>query len=100
MIAPGHLWLDDDPDYSALHRGWTQPDADSKPTSDPWGVWISGHAPIVDNNGNTMGIIGIDMDAGYIQELTNKSFSWILYFTILFVGFVIIRLAALNRRIL
>ncbi|MBL8020300.1 MAG: HAMP domain-containing histidine kinase [Leptospirales bacterium] len=39
------------------------PSANSNPTEDKWGVWISGFAPILDNKGNVIASIGVDYDA-------------------------------------
>ncbi len=37
--------------------------ADRKLTVDPWGVFLSGYAPIRDKNGKAVAILGVDMDA-------------------------------------
>jgi len=39
------------------------------PIVDEWGVWVSGHAPIIDNNsGKVVAIIGIDINAKLWEE--------------------------------
>lgn len=37
--------------------------ADSKPYSDRWGTFISGYAPIKDQMGKTVGVVGVDLAA-------------------------------------
>lgn len=39
------------------------PSANSSPTEDKWGVWISGFAPILDSSGNVIASVGVDYDA-------------------------------------
>jgi PAS domain S-box-containing protein len=36
------------------------------PYSDRWGIWISGFAPIVDNNIRLIAVLGVDIDASHI----------------------------------
>lgn len=74
-----------------------RPLADKNPTSDQWGVWITGSAPIRDEMGNAVAVIGIDYEASSINELSQKSFSPVIVFFAIFALFVLIRLAAFNR---
>ncbi len=45
------------------------PSADKKITTDVWGVFISGYAPIRDSNGKAVAILGVDSDATLIQAM-------------------------------
>lgn len=46
--------------------------ADEEVTTDIWGSWISGYAPIFDENGQAVGIVGVDIAAeGYVEEISN-----------------------------
>lgn len=43
--------------------------ADKKMEKDEWGVTLSGYAPIIDSDGKTIGILGVDMLASDIYSL-------------------------------
>lgn len=67
--------------------------------ADQWGEVVSGWAPIKNESGETVAIIGVDILVTDIASLTNKSFSFVYYFLGIFVLFIAIRLAAFNRSI-
>lgn len=48
------------------------PAADKKITSDEWGFFISGYAPIYDDSGKSIAILGIDTDAVSIQAMQDQ----------------------------
>lgn len=44
--------------------------AETEPSVDPWGTFISGYAPFFDSKGKFVGIVGIDLDAAdYVGRL-------------------------------
>lgn len=45
------------------------PTADKQVTTDVWGVFISGYAPIRDAGGKTIAILGVDTDAGFVRDM-------------------------------
>lgn len=47
--------------------------ADREITTDAWGVFISGYAPIRDIAGNSVAILGVDVDARPIQAMQKTS---------------------------
>ncbi|MDD5055733.1 MAG: hypothetical protein PHZ00_05715 [Candidatus Peribacteraceae bacterium] len=94
---PGYSYYDYEGLDSSFYRALHEPDADLQPCFDLWGVWISGHAPIQDTQGNTVAIIGMDIDASEIKVLSEQSFSPILFFIAFFLLFILVRLAAFNR---
>ena len=49
--------------------------ADEDITHDQWGSWISGYAPIFDDDGNAVAIVGVDMRAGRFTTLVHRVFS-------------------------
>lgn len=56
----------------ALGRPGTpgQVSADESPTSDEWGTFMTGLAPILDRSGRQMGVVGVDVDASnYLARL-------------------------------
>lgn len=47
-----------------------RPMAESTPTEDAWGTWISGYAPFYDSEGRFVGVVGIDLKASdYLERL-------------------------------
>ena len=54
------------PEMLAAYSG---PAADKKITSDSWGWFISGYAPIRDADGKPVAILGVDIDAAKISAL-------------------------------
>ena len=57
------------PDLLSAYQG---PAADRKVTTDAWGTFISGYAPIQDVFGNTVGILGVDTDAAWVGRMQKK----------------------------
>ncbi|MFH1444653.1 MAG: hypothetical protein ABIG34_04700 [Candidatus Peregrinibacteria bacterium] len=94
---PGYSYYDYEGLDSSFFRALREPDADYQPCFDLWGVWISGHAPIRDFQGNTVAIIGVDIDASEIKTLSEQAFSPALFFLCFFFFFVLTRLAAFSR---
>lgn len=54
---------------------WQGPAVDPEVTHDQWGSWMTGYAPILDEEGNAVAIIGIDMDAAQYVHATRRIFS-------------------------
>ena len=50
-------------------EAYSGPAADKKITSDEWGSFISGYAPIRDSDGKSIAILGVDIDAAKIYML-------------------------------
>jgi len=50
-------------------EGFTQATSDDEPTSDSWGVSLSGYAPVKTAAGTVAGIIGIDVREHHLAEL-------------------------------
>lgn len=46
--------------------------ADEEPTTDEWGTFLSGYAPLYDANNNVVGIVGADINYGDILEEIGK----------------------------
>lgn len=52
-----------------LPKALTGPTADTEFTSDKWGTWISGYAPLTDSDGRVVGIVGVDVSLDtYLTE--------------------------------
>ncbi len=59
--------------FPEMMDAYSRPNADKKITSDEWGMFISGYAPICDASGKSIAILGIDTDAASIQVMQNKA---------------------------
>ncbi len=57
--------------FPELPKAFDGPAADKKITSDRWGHWLSGYAPIRDEENAAIGILGIDISAGTIYSMQN-----------------------------
>ncbi len=68
-----------------------------EPEIDQWGSVIAGWAPIKDNNGKTIAILGVDIEAEMVQQLSERSLLPLIYFVGFLVLFLLIRLSAFNR---
>jgi len=53
-------------------NAYDRPTADRKVTTDAWGTFISGYAPIQDAFGKTVGILGVDTDASWVGLMQKK----------------------------
>ena len=58
--------------FPQMLEAYNAPTADRKITTDAWGTFISGYAPIRDTDGRTVAILGVDTDA-FLIELMQKS---------------------------
>lgn len=67
---------------------------------DQWGNFVSGHAPILNKNGEAIAILGIDVFADDVEKLTLQSFSPVLLFAALVILFALVRFIAINRSLL
>ena len=101
MIAPGHVFYDEDPLTSAIWKAYSLgvSAADPGPTHDPWGTWIAGHAPIFDNQNNVIGILGVDADATEVFRLTIKDFSPLLYFFAIYLLLILFQYRGIIDRV-
>ena len=43
--------------------------------ADQWGRFLSGYAPIRDEKGNTVAVLGLDMEIEHLYRLTRSKFS-------------------------
>jgi DNA-binding HxlR family transcriptional regulator len=71
--------------------------ANEEPYEDQWGVFISATAPINNNEGTLKAILGVDIAADQLYELTNAQFRLAVYFPIFFLLFLVVRFMAFNR---
>lgn len=70
------------------------------PFVDHWGSLISGWAPIRDENGKGVAILGIDIFSETAVKLSKQAFASISYFLGFFLVFILFRLIAFNKFLL
>ncbi|NYT07742.1 MAG: HAMP domain-containing protein [Methanomicrobiales archaeon] len=56
------------PDREQIFMALSVPAASENVYTDKWGTFISGYAPIRDENGNTVAVLGIDVEASDLPE--------------------------------
>jgi predicted transcriptional regulator len=95
-VPPGKVYDVSSMDALASHS-YNEPTANSKPYTDQWGTFMTGYAPIKDSQNKVVALLGIDIYAKHIQELTSKDMTPFGYFFLFFFLFVLIRLAVFNR---
>jgi hypothetical protein len=83
---------------SNIYNGLTAQVDAWTPYTDSFGSWITSYTPIIDDNGNAIGAIGIDIEASYIKEvrdniLRNGAIAFVLSYILIFsVGILAFRL--------
>ncbi len=55
--------------FPDMKKAFERPSADTKLTEDEWGVTLSGYAPIRDESGRTVAILGIDISANKVRDM-------------------------------
>lgn len=90
---PGELY--DTEQFSSMHLAFDHPMSDFG--HDQWGDLFSGFAPIRDASGNAIAILGVDMFARKLHELTLQTFSPVFIFILCFLLFGFVRFMALNK---
>ena len=58
----------DSSDCPMMKEALSTPTADLEVSSDRWGTWLSGYAPIKGENGKVEGIVGIDMSVNQLAK--------------------------------
>ena len=67
---PGDLY--DASRFPEMLEGFKSPSADHQLQRDPWGVTLSGYAPIVDRSGKTVAILGVDILADDVAKMQGE----------------------------
>lgn len=55
-----------------MARGLREPSIDPNPSTDQWGQWIAGAAPIYNAKGETVGAVGVDMCVAEVTAVRNR----------------------------
>lgn len=92
---PGQVYEDTRPeDITQYESGKSSTDG---PYKDSWGEWVSAYAPIVNAEGETIAIVGIDVSADYWQDRIMEARLIVGLLTLLLFGFFLFLLLYLNR---
>jgi hypothetical protein len=67
--AMGQDYIDTSPEMIA---GIRKPGVESELWDDDWGVWISGYAPILNSQGQSVGAVGVDMCAADVIKIQQR----------------------------
>ncbi len=70
--APGQIYGEASPEMYGIFKDGVS--IAEGPTKDRWGIWISGSAPVFDENGNVIAILGMDSPAKEFIE-TNLAYA-------------------------
>lgn len=58
-----------------------KPTADKEFTKDKWGVWLSGYAPVKDQNGQIVAVVGVDFNVSTVLEKERRlrQIAWLVF---------------------
>jgi methyl-accepting chemotaxis protein len=80
------------PNFKELMEGFEHNSADQEFTTDQWGVVLSGYSPIRDSLGNSVGLLGVDMDSREViarQQFIQNTIFYIIGIAILLAGAIV-----------
>lgn len=93
----GESYDDDAPDMIKAFDGKATTDQDV--TTDEWGSYLSGYAPVFDEDGKVVAIVGIDCGVGYIDKQLGDLASRIILFTVIGIIICILGSQLIIRRL-
>ncbi|MDD2752500.1 MAG: HD domain-containing protein [Candidatus Omnitrophica bacterium] len=85
--------------FPEMLRGFEAPSSDTKLEVDQWGATLSGYAPILDTQGRTIAIIGVDIAATDIYKAQNEILKRALFVLIIGIILSILLGIVFSRRI-
>lgn len=65
--TPGEEY--DASDIPVMLKGFAHPAVEDQPYSDQWGASLSGYAPVITKDGNSVGIVGIDVKVSNLKAI-------------------------------
>lgn len=78
-----------------VRKAFVGPSADREINCDKWGCWLSGYAPIKDKVGETVAIVGVDMDVENVvilekdwQRILLVFLFFVLVFSLIFISII------------
>lgn len=91
--TPGEIY--DASQVPVMLEGFARPSVEDKPYSDEWGASLSGYAPIMADDGHSVGIVGIDVKLSNLNAIRESIFKQI---AVVF-GIAIVLLGAVAGRV-
>lgn len=87
QVPPGTAY--DVTESPAVVKALDAPSATDEPYTDQWGTYMSGYAPIKDDAGKTVAVIGFDIDYLRFQTLVENGFSPVAFLLLVVAGLAI-----------
>lgn len=84
FVWPGYAYDFSTSPEEFKEYAFVKPIADSEFTTDQWGTFLSGSAPIYYASGKVVAVLGVDMEVSDVKNSINAKFSRPLWFFILF----------------
>ena len=97
VVAPGTFYDISYPESLLKYAIPNEPFAEDDFVTDEWGTNLAAYAPIQNEGGDTIAILGVDMDVTDVLHLTNKKSSiwrWFSLFFVHFLGFMIFQFSS------
>lgn len=94
LSLPGDV---EETEYKALTEAFETKKATTEEDADEWGNTITSYVPILDSNGETLGIVGVDINAEGVFEVFNLMKKQLIYTSIVIVFSSIIVSIILTR---
>lgn len=77
-------------------EAFVHPTTDDFFTGDQWGTFLSAYAPVKDSYGNTIAVLGLDMDAVKFQQLSQSFFRPVVFLLVMILGLAITALVGVS----
>jgi sensor histidine kinase regulating citrate/malate metabolism len=81
--------LDPGAETDLVYENLTDPYSFRRMVKDPWGVWLTGYAPVFNSKGTYVSTIGVDISAAFVGKIENRMFfygGFSLLFCVIFAG--------------
>lgn len=85
--------------FPEMLDGFFAPSADKKISLDEWGASLSGYAPIRDNTGRAVAVLGVDLMAEDIRQLRHEVYRRLIFATIMGILTTLLLGLTVSRRV-
>ncbi|MFA6524684.1 MAG: hypothetical protein WCT33_00260 [Patescibacteria group bacterium] len=82
-----------------LKEGLIKPSTDNKIATDKWGQWISGYAPILNDKGETVAVLGVDESAGNVVAERKTMLISLLYMDLILLPIFLVIALLMARKL-
>lgn len=69
---PGERYRADEAVLETMKRGLETVTVEDEMTADKWGLSLGGYAPLRYGDGTSYGLVGVDVDASHIEDMSNR----------------------------